>query len=191
MKLLKREKAYLALCQLIKMSPNMKTIQINSVPENKILKQLYALNQDNVPNLGSLSSELELAKLIEMSHICTYVLSATEIVGFMVCFKELSEYASLNYKFFNERERNFIYVDRIAIKNGHANRGLGSKLYNELHKLTALKQLPICCEVNTLPLNQISLNFHYKNGFVAVGEYEFNDHSVVYLKKEHHYPKHK
>ena len=57
----------------------MKIIQVDTTPENKILKQLYSLNQDNVPNLGSLSSELELAKLIKLSHICIYVLSADEI----------------------------------------------------------------------------------------------------------------
>ena len=167
----------------------MKIIQITTVPENKILKQLYSLNQDNVPNLGTLSSEAELAKLIEMSHICMYVLSVDEIIGFAVCFRELSKYHSLNYKFFNERETKFMYVDRIAIKEGHANSGLGSNLYKKLYKLSALKLLPICCEVNTLPVNQISLNFHYKNGFEAVGEYDFDDHSVVYLKKEDHYLK--
>ena len=73
MQVLKIGKAYLTLCQLIKMSPNMKIIQVDTTPENKILKQLYSLNQDNVPNLGSLSSELELARLIKLSHICIYV----------------------------------------------------------------------------------------------------------------------
>jgi predicted GNAT superfamily acetyltransferase len=169
------------------MSPNMKIIQVDTTPENKILKQLYSLNQDNVPNLGSLSSELELARLIKLSHICIYVLSADEIVGFMVCFRELSEYHSLNYKYFNEREDKFMYVDRIAIKGGHANKGLGSGLYEKLYKLSALEQLPICCEVNTKPINQVSLNFHYKNGFEPVGEYDFDDHSVAYLKKENHF----
>ena len=104
-------------------------------------------------------------------------------MGFAVCFRELAEYHSLNYKFFNEQEDKFIYVDRVAIKEGHANKGLGSNLYKKIYKLSALKQLPICCEVNTLSLNQISLNFHYKNGFEAVGEYDFDDCSVVYLKK--------
>ena len=80
-----------------------------------------------------------------------------------------------------------MYVDRIAIKQNNINKGLGTLLYNKLYKLAALKQLPICCEVNTIPINQISLNFHYKNNFKPVGEYDFDDHSVVYLKKEDHY----
>jgi len=44
--------------------------------------------------------------------------------------------------------------------------------------------LPICCEVYTLPLNQVSLNFHYKNGFEAVDDYHFDTYSVKYLKRQ-------
>jgi predicted GNAT superfamily acetyltransferase len=43
--------------------------------------------------------------------------------------------------------------------------------------------LLICCEVNSIPLNQISLDFHGKNGFLEVGERNFEDHSVKYLVK--------
>jgi predicted GNAT superfamily acetyltransferase len=162
----------------------MKIIQISSTPENHILKQLYSLNQDHAHYLTNLSSESELSKLIELSYTCMYVLSDDEFVGFMICFRERSEHHSVNYKFFNDREDRFIYVDRIAIKENHGRRGLGSDLYKELYKLSSLKQLPICCEVYTLPLNQVSLNFHYKNGFEAVGEYDFDDYSVKYLKRQ-------
>jgi len=162
----------------------MKIIQISSTPENHILKQLYSLNQHHAHYLTNLPSESELSKLIELSYTCMYVLSDDEVLGFMICFREKSEHHSVNYKFFNDREDRFIYVDRIAIKENHGRRGLGSDLYKELYKLSSLKQLPICCEVFTLPLNQVSLNFHYKNGFEVVGEYDFDDYSVEYLKRQ-------
>ena len=165
----------------------MKIIQIKSMPEPKIIKELYSLNQDNVPALGSLSTETELEELIKLSDTSMYIFSNKEIIGFLVCFRERSKYHSPNYIFFNNNESKFMYVDRIAIKQNNINKGLGSLLYNKLYKLAALKQLPICCEVNTIPINQISLNFHYKNNFKPVGEYDFDDHSVVYLKKEDHY----
>ena len=88
---------------------------------------------------------------------------------------------------FRSSRARFCNLSGIAIKQNNINKGLGSLLYNKLYKLAALKQLPICCEVNTIPINQISLNFHYKNNFKPVGEYDFDDHSVVYLKKEDHY----
>jgi len=165
----------------------MKIIQIKSMPEPKIIKELYSLNQDNVPALGSLSTETELEELIKLSDTSMYIFSNNEIIGFLVCFRERSKYHSPNYIFFNNNESKFMYVDRIAIKQNNINKGLGSLLYNKLYKLAALKQLPICCEVNTIPINQISLNFHYKNNLKPVGEYDFDDHSVVYLKKEDHY----
>ncbi|MDA1237908.1 MAG: GNAT family N-acetyltransferase [Proteobacteria bacterium] len=161
----------------------MKTIQISTSPENHILKQLYSLNQDHAHYLTNLSSESDLSKLIELSDICMYLLSDDEVVGFMMCFREKSEHRSVNYKFFNDRESRFIYVDRIAIKEDHSRKGLGSNLYKELYELSSLKQLPICCEVYTVPLNQISLNFHYKNGFKSVGEYKFENNSVEYLTR--------
>ena len=165
----------------------MKIIQIKSMPEPKIIKELYSLNQDNVPALGSLSTETELEELIKLSDTSMYIFSNNEIIGFLVCFRERSKYHSPNYIFFNNNESKFMYVYRIAIKQNNINKGLGSLLYNKLYKLAALKQLPICCEVNTIPINQISLNFHYKNNFKPVGGYDFDDHSVVYLKKEDHY----
>ena len=61
--------------------------------------------------------------------------------------------------------------------------GLGTRVYNYLDELAAKEFLPICCEVNSIPLNQISLNFHAKNGFREVGERDFKDHSVKYLIK--------
>ena len=45
------------------------------------------------------------------------------------------------------------------------------------------ESMPLCCEVNTFPKNEISLNFHAKNGFSRVGNQNFDDHSVDYLKK--------
>ena len=51
----------------------MNIIEIKSVPEPKILKELHALNQDNVPALGSLSTESELEELIKLSDTSMYI----------------------------------------------------------------------------------------------------------------------
>jgi predicted GNAT superfamily acetyltransferase len=61
--------------------------------------------------------------------------------------------------------------------------GFGTRVYKFLDEIAAKESLPICCEVNSIPLNQISLNFHAKNGFIKVGEKEFKNHSVDYLEK--------
>ena len=79
------------------------------MPEPKMIKELYSLNQDNVPALGSLSTETELKELIKLSDTSMYIFSNNEIIGFLVCFRERSAYHSPNYRFFNKNESKFIF----------------------------------------------------------------------------------
>ena len=101
----------------------------------------------------------------------------------MMCFREKSEHQSVNYKFFNDKEVKFTYVDRIVIKGAHGRKGIGSSLYKELFKLSSSNQVSICCEDYTSPLNQVSLNFHYKNRFATVDKRKFENYTVEYLAK--------
>ena len=153
------------------------------VPENKELNVLYSLNQQNTPEVGGLESINDLSKLIKMSAINFYVLEGNKIIGFVICFRENSEYKSPNYKYFKNKEDKFLYIDRVVIKSHYRRMGLGTRAYKYLDETAAKDSLPICCEVNSIPLNQISLNFHAKNGFIKVGERDFKDHSVRYLQK--------
>tara|TARA_X000000368_G_scaffold356724_1_gene298857 strand:- start:79 stop:240 length:162 start_codon:yes stop_codon:yes gene_type:complete len=45
------------------------------------------------------------------------------------------------------------------------------------------ESIPLCCEVNTIPLNDISIKFHEDFGFLKVGKHDFIDHSVAYFQK--------
>ena len=153
------------------------------VPENKELSILYSLNQQNTPEVGELASINSLSKLINMSTVNFYVLEDNEIIGFVICFREGSEYKSPNYKYFKNKEVKFLYIDRVVIKKSHRRRGAGSYLYDRLDDLAKKEGIPLCCEVNILPRNEISLSFHYKKGFEDDGECHFEDHSVRYLKK--------
>ena len=45
------------------------------------------------------------------------------------------------------------------------------------------ESIPLCCEVNTIPLNEISIKFHQDFGFSQVGKNDFIDHSVAYFQK--------
>ena len=56
-----------------------------------------------------------------------------------MCFREKSEHQSVNYKFFNDKEDKFTYVDRIAIKGAHGRKRIRSSLYKELFKLEGTK----------------------------------------------------
>jgi len=165
------------------LQPSSEITSFIDVPDQKTLEILYFLNQENTPEVGSLPSEESLRNLIRLSALNFYILSNKNIIGFAICFRENSEYQSLNYKFFSDCEEKFLYIDRVVIREGFRREGSGTKLYNHLSMFAKKESMPLCCEVNTFPKNEISLNFHAKNGFSKVGSQNFDDHSVDYLKK--------
>ena len=163
-----------------------KYIEINNINDliaRDLLESLYSLNQENSPEVGFIPSIELFSKLFQMSSLNLLVKYKNKIAGFIICFRESSEYESLNYKYFTQNKEKFLYIDRVVIKSHYRRMGLGTRVYKYLHEVAANESLPICCEVNSIPLNQISLNFHAKNGFIEIGEKNFGDHSVKYLEK--------
>ena len=146
-------------------------------------QSIYDLNQANTPEVGSLESIQHLKQLIEFSSYNLLVLKEDEIVGYIICMREGSAYGSENYKFFTQRLKKFLYVDRVAIDEQHRRAGLGQAIYKDIFAQAISDSLPIALEVNTQPVNQPSLNFHEKMGFDRIGAKDFDDHSVAYFIK--------
>ena len=164
-------------------SHHSKVIKLPKNIPSKLLENLYSLNQENTPEVGSLEDIESFSKLFELSSTSLLVELKDQIIGFVICFRENSTYSSVNYKFFNNDKDKFIYIDRIVIKSGFRRMGIGTQVYKHLDDLAFKDFLPICCEVNSVPKNEISLNFHIKCGFTEVGERNFHDHSVKYFEK--------
>tara|TARA_B100000214_G_scaffold333816_1_gene276098 strand:- start:146 stop:649 length:504 start_codon:yes stop_codon:yes gene_type:complete len=147
------------------------------------LQSIYDLNQANTPEVGSIESIQHLKQLIDFSAYNLLVLSNDKIVGFIICMREGAAYGSENYKFFAQRLKKFLYVDRVAIDERHRRAGLGKAIYEDIFTKASDDNLPIALEVNTQPVNQPSLNFHEKLGFNQIGTNDFDDHSVAYFIK--------
>ena len=146
------------------------------------LEEILAINQANIPEVGNIDDINRLNHLINWSsHLI--VVREEEIAGFIILMRENQSYDSLNYEFFNSQGYPFLYVDRIAIKEGHRRKGLGQMIYSRTIEIAKELNLPTCCEVNTLPKNEPSLAFHDSFGFEDVGTKDYEDHSVVYLRK--------
>ena len=146
------------------------------------LDQIWSINQENIPEVGNVANLERLNQLINWSsHVL--VVREQEIAGFIILMRENQNYDSLNYDFFNSQNDPFLYVDRIAIKEGHRRQGLGKMIYEKTIDIANDLNLPTCCEVNTIPRNGPSLAFHDNFGFKEVGAKDYDDHSVVYLKK--------
>lgn len=146
------------------------------------LEEIWNINQENIPEVGDVPNLDRLKKLIDWSsHLL--VVRDNDISGFIILMREGQNYDSLNYKFFNSQSFPFLYVDRIAIKDGHRRKGLGRMIYEKTIDIAKDLDVSTCCEVNTIPRNDPSLAFHDTFGFREVGTKDYDDHSVVYLTK--------
>ena len=157
--------------------------EFSSSVSQALLLEILALNQENTPEVGSLASTKELQNLVTQSSNNYYISVNDTVIAFMICFRERSSYHSDNYKFFSKKENKFLYVDRIAIKDTYRRKGIAKNLYSIIEMQANAASIPLCCEVNTIPLNEISIKFHQDFGFSQVGENDFIDHSVAYFRK--------
>ena len=162
-----------------------KILGINQSFSKELIKHIYYLNEENTPEVGSLPSVKSLEELIKMSSNALYLSKNDEVIGFIICFRENSVYESENYKFFNNKNKKFLYIDRVVVKDGYRRMGHGTKVYKHLDKIASEHLLPICCEVNSIPKNDVSINFHINNGYKEVGERDFKNHSVKYFEKKY------
>lgn len=142
------------------------------------LAQIHHLNEQEVPNVSSLSREA-LATLIQGSAHSIVAIEPTNdtIVGFIIAYGPRTAYQSVNYRWFESRYDNHLYIDRIAVSHDYRGYGIGKGLYGAL--LTVARDYPLMtCEVNVDPPNALSLNFHHRLGFERVGEQHFDNHYV-------------
>jgi predicted GNAT superfamily acetyltransferase len=83
---------------------------------------------------------------------------------------DASDYDGDNFRWFVERYKRFLYVDRIVIDQAYAGQGVGSALYGDLIQFAATQGCPVlCCEINVSPPNPVSHAFHARFGFNEVG----------------------
>jgi predicted GNAT superfamily acetyltransferase len=155
-----------------------------SVEQNsQWLNEIYDINQANTPEVGPLDSIQDLENLISLSAYNLVAVDQGSVVGFIICMREGTNYGSENYKFFLQKLKKFLYVDRVAITKDYRRAGLGKAIYEKIFLEAKKNVLPLALEVNTEPLNQPSLNFHELMGFDRVGSKDFHDHSVAYFIK--------
>lgn len=119
------------------------------------------------------TSRIDLARLTQLDLWSGYHRVAVvddEVIGFLLVMTEASDYDGGNFRWFAERYRCFLYVDRIVIDRTAARRGIGSALYGDLlHFAKTLACSTLCCEINVSPPNPVSHAFHARFGFKEVG----------------------
>ena len=119
------------------------------------------------------TSRIDLARITQLDSWSDYhrvVMVEDEVVGFLLVMSEASNYDGDNFRWFVERCRRFLYIDRIVIDRAFTRRGVGSALYGDLIQFAAIQGWSkLCCEINVSPPNPVSHAFHARFGFKEVG----------------------
>ena len=150
------------------------------------LARVLEINNANTPGVSELTfAELEL-DLHSSLHALAIDNELGEVCAFCITFDPGAPDAGDNHRWFAERYKSFVYLDRIAIDSNYQNRGLGALLYQtvEQRMLNSAKHSLLCCEVNLEPPNPGSLRFHQRIGFTEVGQRgDGNAYRVVLLAR--------
>jgi uncharacterized protein len=133
---------------------------------------ILAINNSEIPHVNELSI-YGMQDIVAMSYYARIVLQEQSPAGFLIALDAHTSYDSENYRWFQQRHKEFIYIDRIVVHQKFHDLGIGKALYFDLmdhcrkdgHRW-------ICCEVNLLPRNDRSLQFHSSMGFAEIGRFD-------------------
>lgn len=135
------------------------------------LPAVLVLNQSSQPHVSGLTLDA-LRQLVQCASYFRIIRDGPAVAGFLLAMREGQPYESLNYRWFARRYSRFVYIDRVAIAGSHHRCGLGTRLYEDLHRFAARHAPLVACEVNTRPVNAASLAFHARMGYQSVGSQE-------------------
>ena len=126
------------------LSEELKIIKFDKSLSSFTLENLYFLNQENTPEVGSIKSFESFVSLINISSLNLLIQFKNQPIGFVICFRENSDYQSPNYKYFDQKKKFFLYIDRVVIKSGFRRKGLGTKVYEFLkeYEINLIHSIP-------------------------------------------------
>jgi len=140
------------------------------------------LNNAAVPAVPEMT-EHDLDALRDMADVALAVIDEQQpdrVLGFVLAMHPGSPYESENYRWFERRGGDGLYVDRIVVDAALRGRGLGQVLYARVFAAAEHEgRAEVTCEVNVDPPNPGSLAFHARLGFAEVGRQSTKGGSVV------------
>ena len=155
----------------------------SAAPE--VLQRVLACNQADV----AFTSPLDLPDLQGLIDQSLLALAEPASGSFLLALGPQADYASPNYRWFQQRLRNFAYVDRIVVAESQRGQGLARRFYEALEaRSRAAGLLQVAAEVNSQPNNPGSHAFHQALGYKALCDRDLSSagqdgkHVRYYLK---------
>ena len=82
-----------------------------------------------------LTSPMDAARIQQLHAMSSYhrvIVQDSQIVAFLLVLGPDCGYDSMNYQWFDQRYDEFSYIDRIVVRDGFRDQGLGTILYEDL-----------------------------------------------------------
>ena len=128
------------------------------------------VNEANVEVLSPMPME-RMLRLRAMSDLFLVAEVGGKPAAFLIAIREGKPYDSENYIWFSRQYPRFLYIDRIVIAEKFRAAGLGRRLYDAVKQHARNTGVGVVtCEVDIIPYNETSLQFHEAMGFREVGE---------------------
>jgi predicted GNAT superfamily acetyltransferase len=147
------------------------------------IPSIWEINEQGLPGTGKVSQQ-EVVELLRIAELTIGAFDGEKLLGFVLCFLPRTDYASLNYAWFNQRYQDFLYVDRIAVSENQRNRTIGSLLYQEVISYAKQYNYPIAAEVSLNPPNPGSMRFHQRFDFAEIGILNHQSKSVTMMMRD-------
>lgn len=143
-------------------------ILIRDVRENE-LELVMALNNSAGPSI--LPMDVEKVRFFWENADYFRVMEQEQVVtGFLVGFSHDAPHDSPNFRWFKERHRDFLYIDRIVIAATRRGGGRGRAFYADAMSFAEPRWSALCCEVFLGVGYDPALLFHGSFGFREVGQ---------------------
>ncbi len=106
----------------------------------------------------------------QLIHVAFHVRVAGHVDALLIGLEQGSDYASPNYRWFEQRFDRFAYVDRVVVAPAARGTGLARRLYEDFFAAAReAGHARVCCEVNYDPPNPTSDAFHARMDFEEIG----------------------
>ncbi len=155
------------------------SITIGDVSQSD-LECIVEMNNAAVPHVNSLTFE-DIEKFKNEAPYFRTAHKDGQLAGFLIALAPDVSYESLNFKWFCQKYKQFIYIDRVVVFKEFRGHGVGKVFYADVQSFAEVSAPYLACEVNLDPPNEVSLLFHGTIGFQEVGQLKHEDGKHVSL----------
>jgi uncharacterized protein len=145
---------------------------------------ILTLNAESVQH----TSPMDEARLRDLAAAACYFRVVDidgSVAGFLMAFRKGASYDGAIFRLFNERASDFVYIDRVVVGSEFRGRHVASRLYDDVMRFARERDTEtLTCEVNVVPPNPASTQFHTQHGFREIGRHRAGEKTVALLARE-------